>query len=514
MVSNYQKDMYRQMEELFAEVDKLKEQVESLTNVVKMLRTENTHLMEKLQTTESAFEAEKKKNAVLTAKDEELEAKNALLSEENTRLKEEVSHLKSNANNDSSNSSNPPSSDQKGAKKANEYNSRRKTDKKKGAQQGRKGKTLTKATAEELIASGKCRHTICEHGDKRSGRYTVKYEMDIDVSVVVIEHRIYDSSAAPAMPDSEVFYGNKVKALTGMLYTVGAVSVERMKELLSSITDGILNLSAGALYGFCRKLSMRAKSTLAPLENHLLNQKSVYTDATHVSVDGKQAYVRNISCPDAVRYYAMQKKDLPALREIGLLNRYAGTLVHDHETTLYHFGLRHGECNVHLLRYLLKNTEDCSTKWSGEMTELLYEMKRRREGLIAEGKTQFSEEELREFYEKYDGIIAKGIVENETTQPKWAKKEEKALLNRLEKYKENHLLFLRDFDVGFSNNMSERDLRKCKNRQKLTGGFRNHEGLTMFADLLSIVETAKRRKMCVFHTLLAVLNSGAPAIAF
>jgi len=54
---------------------------------------------------------------------------------------------------------------------------------------------------------------------------------------------------------------------------------------------------------------------------------------------------------------------------------------------------------------------------------------------------------------------------------KYAKQEEKALLNRLEKYKENHLLFLQNFKVGFDNNICERDLRKCKNRQKIAGGF-------------------------------------------
>ena len=30
-------------------------------------------------------------------------------------------------------------------------------------------------------------------------------------------------------------------------------------------------------------------------------------------------------------------------------------LVHDHETSLYSYGLDHAECNVHLLRYLIKN---------------------------------------------------------------------------------------------------------------------------------------------------------------
>ena len=55
--------------------------------------------------------------------------------------------------------------------------------------------------------------------------------------------------------------------------------------------------------------------------------------------------------------------------------------------------------------------------------------------------------------------------------------------------------------------MSERDLRKCKNRQKLIGGFRTNDGLTMFADLLSVVETAKRQGVSVFETLIGIADT-------
>ena len=40
------------------------------------------------------------------------------------------------------------------------------------------------------------------------------------------------------------------------------------------------------------------------------------------------------------------------------------------------------------------------------------------------------------------------------------------MLNRLEKYMHNHLLFLHDFRVPLDDNMSERDLIKVKNWQK------------------------------------------------
>ena len=67
--------------------------------------------------------------------------------------------------------------------------------------------------------------------------------------------------------------------------------------------------------------------------------------------------------------------------------------------------------------------------------------------------------------------------------------EEKRLLNRLRKYKENHLLFLYDFYVPFDNNLSERDLRHVKSKIKISGCFRSLEGLQNYLNVKSIIGT-------------------------
>ncbi len=86
------------------------------------------------------------------------------------------------------------------------------------------------------------------------------------------------------------------------------------------------------------------------------------------------------------------------------------------------------------------------------------------------------------------------------------KREEKTLLNRLEKYGENHLLFLHDFQVHYSNNMSEKDLRICKNRQKMAGGFRTAEGRGMYCRIMSVIGTVKRRGLNIFQSIADILT--------
>ena len=113
-------------------------------------------------------------------------------------------------------------------------------------------------------------------------------------------------------------------------------------------------------------------------------------------------------------------------------------------------------------------------------------------------QASFTDEELNRYAQRYDELIALGREQNSQTKGRNAKKEEKTLLNRLEKYKENHLLFLHDFRVHYSNNMSEKDLRICKNRQKMAGGFRTAEGRTMYCRILSVIRTIKRRGLNIF----------------
>ena len=101
--------------------------------------------------------------------------------------------------------------------------------------------------------------------------------------------------------------------------------------------------------------------------------------------------------------------------------------------------------------------------------------------------------------------------ENKHTQGRIARKEEKALLKRLVKYRDSHLLFLYDFGIPYSNNRSEKDLRICKNRQKMAGGFRTAAGREMYCNIMSLIETMKRRGLNIFQGIIALMN-GAPVI--
>ena len=56
-------------------------------------------------------------------------------------------------------------------------------------------------------------------------------------------------------------------------------------------------------------------------------------------------------------------------------------------------------------------------------------------------------------------------------------------------------LFLRDADVKFYNNDSERNLRKCKTHQKMSDGFRKESGSKLYCDIMSVIETCKKMQI-------------------
>ena len=134
-------------------------------------------------------------------------------------------------------------------------------------------------------------------------------------------------------------------------------------------------------------------------------------------------------------------------------------------------------------------------------------MNEERKMLIAAGMDGFLSESIQAYEEAYQELIMEGREENRKTKHRYAA----TLLNRLEKYSRNHLLFLHDFNVYFDDNMSERDLRKVKNRQKMAGGFRKTSGAEMYCSILTIVETTKRRGQSIMENLKRLFK-GTPAI--
>jgi transposase len=135
-------------------------------------------------------------------------------------------------------------------------------------------------------------------------------------------------------------------------------------------------------------------------------------------------------------------------------------------------------------------------------------LKKSKELAIAFGATGFEQDDLERYRKRYDDIVIGGFEDFKNRNSQFYETEEKRLLNRLKKYRDNHLLFATDFaaclparQVPFDNNLSERDLRMVKTKGKVSGCFRSLSGAKIFADLMSVIKSAIKQKLAPHQVL-------------
>jgi hypothetical protein len=465
-----------------------------------------------------------------------IEASNAQLVECNNALKEDVATLKaeldkrgeaiqlltSRLNKDSSNSSKPPSTD--GFKKTI-HNNRRPTDRKPGGQKGHAPHGLgISAKLQTMIDSGAAPVDIVEHGDKEQP-FVTRFELDIRTTISVREHRFHAGAPIPPELNNPVNYGPNLKAMCVYLSTVGLMSAIRVAGFIKDITLDALTPAKATVLAMQRELASHLGEEIACIKESIINAPVLHTDETPLkstqrpAEDGESCeeskhttffiYARTYSVKDAVYITINGHKDSKSVEMDAILSYYFHIMMHDHDIKYYAFGFGlHGECNVHILRYLIGLFELTQHSWADSMRRLLLDMYEHKENDLANGIKSMDEDSLQKFSAEYDNILMIGNTENAQLPEKSViRKDAHNLLTRLGKYKQNHLLFIYNYDVPFSNNEAERDLRWIKTQQKVSGCHRSFQGAVTSMLLMSFILTLKKRKIRLWSALIDVLHN-------
>jgi hypothetical protein len=226
MKTNYNKDIIKHIEELTVENESLKAEN-------KRIRLENRDLRAQIFHIETTLEAriEAAVSAAVQKATAPLLAELALRDEKIIKLEAEITRLKAQINKTSDNSSKPPSQD--GFNKI--PNSREKSMRKSGGQPGHPGSFLElPKNLEVLIEKGQARYETTDHTNGTEP-YTIRHTIDIDVTIVVREHR-YRQGAVPSAHRAPVVYGNKLKALICLLSVEGFIAMERLSNFIGEVT--------------------------------------------------------------------------------------------------------------------------------------------------------------------------------------------------------------------------------------------------------------------------------------
>jgi hypothetical protein len=208
---------------------------------------------------------------------------------------------------------------------------------------------------------------------------------------------------------SEVQYGSSIKSFVATLAGQGLVSSNRIVDMLSAWTNGAIELSDGTIYNFLSEFNTKSAAFVENTKTKLLNNPVMNVDETGARVNGRNMFFRNYSDEKRVLYTANQTKGKKSIEDDDILPQYVGTLVHDHNTVNYNYGMNNAECNVHLIRYLRANSENTHHCWSDDMIEFLLSLKKSKEIALFFGAEKFEQADLEGYRKRYDQIISAGF---------------------------------------------------------------------------------------------------------
>ena len=516
-MTNYPRQMYKHLLEQTEKAERLEQENQDLRQEVKRLRHDLSTLTENLEA-----RIEKAVQKATQPLIEQIVQQEKIIKAQ----AEEIVRLKAVINKDSGNSSKPPSSN--GFKKII-TNSRVPSGKKPGGQKGHPGCSLSKPENwEELKERGLAQ--VKDHTDG-SETYESRYVVDIDIRVIWTEHR-YLRGAKELQGMPPVTYGEHLQALAILLAEAEFVGQERVCEFIQAITGGRVHPSEGWLNGVIERFSGRLDGELAQIEEDLLNGLVMHTDETPMKTtewlepgDGKEpekleksqktsekAYMRVHSNAQATLFTVNRHKDKDGVVRDGILPRFHNILSHDHDIKYYHFGSEHATCCEHLMRDLKGIADSYGCAWPNDMRRFMYEMNEYKKADMA-GKatmpTGCEPEQLKVFSKRYDELIDQGETAKEKTDNKYAKDELRKILERLRRYKDAYLLFMKNYSAPFTNNQAERDLRPCKGKQKMSGCFRSWDGIVAFARIRSFFSTVRKRKLDMMGALLDIIRGNS-----
>ncbi len=437
------------------------------------------------------------------------------------QLEGRLETLENQCQKDSHNSSKPPSGDGFGKRTKS---LRPKSGRSSGGQKEHPGSTLEWSEAvDEVVVHQvmQCEGCGASLADEAVVNLDLRQVHDLPpVKLVVSEHQAEEKccphcgalnrAAFPPDVNSVVQYGSGVKGLMVYLMEGQLLPSERVCELLSEVFG--CEVSEGTLYNARERCYEQLAAVEAHLKSGVQGAEVGHFDETGMRVRGKLMWL-HVACTSALTYYFVHaKRGQAAMDAMDILPQFAGTSVHDGLVSIACYDCAHGLCNAHHLRELLFVVERYEQPWADEMMTLLIDIKDQVEADKDAGQSTLSAEQLADFEQQYQQLIAQGLkanpppIDDSVPKHKGRPKQSppKNLLDRLQSNQAAVLAFMHDFRVPFDHNQAERDLRMMKLKQKISGGFRSLPGAQMFCRIRGYISTLRKQRLKVLNALRLV----------
>lgn len=524
-MSNYTNSLYNDYEK---EIIKRKE-VERQYKLIKLrndiLESENQRLEKKIIMMEQGVIVEKER--IINEKNQIIEAQNKKIIELVHQLnltKYERDQYFAKLNIDGTNSGIPTSQTPINKKKV-VPNSRKKTDNKIGGQINHKKHKLEKFEKDEInehqdIILEECPHCHSKNLVELESEIT---KDELDYLIKTIKKRIHFKEykcpncnkivrqKIPVNLKEDNQYGNNVQATALTLANIGNVPMNKTRKIISGLTMNEIDLSEGYIAKLQKRAALKLTKFIEDLKFYITHLNLVYWDDTVIMINTKRGCMRFYGNEDVALYCAHMQKNKAGLDKDNILSLLSSTTIveHDHNIVNYNeeYSFINAECCQHLNRDLQKvKTNIPNRTWSIKMKDLFCEYDHKRKLLIEQNIDHFSEEEFDNFMSQINQYLLLGVEEHSNDSNTYYANEEAALLIRLMEYRDNYIYWTIDFNLPFTNNLSERALRGIKSKMKVSGQFQNISNAEYYASIRSYIETCYRNNVNGHEALIRLIQ--------
>lgn len=445
-----------------------------------------------------------------TLKRENAESKQALsealalikkLQLEVKNLRTEIQLLKNGRN---SRTSSTPSSQDYG--RSNKYNSREKSGKKPGGQNGHMGSSLK--MSEKPDETKRYLPRYCKQCGEEFNASTVLKLHDRRQEIVIppirpkhIEHRAYSCtcsncnaetvSGLPSYLRANIQYGKNVQALITYLSVYQYLPSNRIKRFFDDVMD--LPISEGTVYNILESMSKKAEPVYRTIEGLIAKSKVVGGDESGVKINGGKAWFWVFQNALLTYIKVAHSRGYESIAETFPLGFPKSVYVSDSLAAQLKINTNLKQlCLAHLLRELSNFEDAFDCTWASKMKHLFKAAISHKNQMSATDYLQVSQK-VKEFEDKLSELLGFDYSGKH--------KKQKAFVNRLLKNRNSILTFLYHYEVPPDNNGSERAIRNAKVKMKISNQFKSFDFANHYAVIRSVIDTTIKNSNDVYGAL-------------
>lgn len=510
MAIDYSKNFYKDYEKLVLENEKLEKEN-------KFLLLQATIAEDKQRRLQNIVD---KKDNIITENKKIIKD----LEDENANLKKELERLKALTNNDGTNSGIPTSQTPINKKKIIP-NFAKNTGGKIGRKSGHKKDRLEKLSDDKINEHIEHKLDTCPNCDSnelvKTGNIISKDVIDYKIITYNTRHDYIEYKCSccgkivheriPNHLKEECQYGSNVKCLSLALTNIGNVPFNKVRRILNGLSMEDIEPCEGYLVKLQKNASKGLENFMEELREEMVKSSMVYWDDTVVMINKQQSCMRYYGNDSICLFKAHERKNKEGLDKDNILKLLSSNTVveHDHNKVNYNseYSFINAECCQHLLRDLKKVEINISNRtWCKDTIKLFQEYDHKRNELIKKGIDTFTSNEINEFILNLDSLLLRGLEENEKDSTPYYADKELTLIYRIMEYRDNYIYWILDFDIPFTNNLSERNLRGIKSKMKVSGQFQNIDRAKDYANIRSYIETCRLHGKNEYEALQRLVN--------